>query len=137
MDKQEINNGLIERLEQLMEYKSLNQRSLSKEIGFSYSTLNKYCNKKSNTIDFELIYRLASNFSDIDTNWLIQGTGEMLLTSEQPTASNENDRLSKLIDTIAFQQDTINNLQRRIKELETINKRLETQVALYLGKQIV
>lgn len=46
MDKQEINNGLIERLEQLMEYKSLNQRSLSKEIGFSYSTLNKYCNKK-------------------------------------------------------------------------------------------
>lgn len=118
MDKQEINNGLIERLEQLMEYKSLNQRSLSKEIGFSYSTLNKYCNKKSNTIDFELIYRLASNFSDIDTNWLIQGTGEMLLTSEQPTDSNESDRLSKLIDTIAFQQDTINNLQRRIKELE-------------------
>lgn len=117
MDKQEINNGLIERLEQLMEYKSLNQRSLSKEIGFSYSTLNKYCNKKSNTIDFELIYRLASNFSDIDTNWLIQGTGEMLLTSEQPT-SNESDRLIKLIDTIAFQQDTINNLQRRIKELE-------------------
>lgn len=118
MDKQEINNGLIERLEQLMEYKSLNQRSLSKEIGFSYSTLNKYCNKKSNTIDFELIYRLVSHFSDIDTNWLIQGTGEMLLTSEQPTDSSENDRLSKLIDTIAFQQDTINNLQRRIKELE-------------------
>lgn len=118
MDKQEINNGLIERLEQLMEYKSLNQRSLSKEIGFSYSTLNKYCNKKSNTIDFELIYRLVSHFSDIDTNWLIQGTGEMLLTSEQPTDSSESDRLSKLIDTIAFQQDTINNLQRRIKELE-------------------
>ena len=137
MDKQEINNGLIERLEQLMEYKSLNQRSLSKEIGFSYSKLNKYCNKKSNTIDFELIYRLASHFSDIDTNWLIQGTGEMLLTSEQPTASNENDRLSKLIDTIAFQQDTINNLHGRIKELETTNKRLETQVALYIGKQIV
>lgn len=123
MDKQEINNGLIERLEQLMEYKSLNQRSLSKEIGFSYSTLNKYCNKKSNTIDFELIYRLVSHFSDIDTNWLIQGTGEMLLTSEQPTDSNESDRLSKLIDTIAFQQDTINNLQRRIKELETIEKK--------------
>lgn len=118
MDKQEINNGLIERLEQLMEYKSLNQRSLSKEIGFSYSTLNKYCNKKSNTIDFELIYRLVSHFSDIDTNWLIQGTGEMLLTSELPTDSSESDRLSKLIDTIAFQQDTINNLQRRIKELE-------------------
>lgn len=132
MDKQDINNAFIERLEQLMEYKSLNQRSLSKEIGFSYSTVNKYCNKKSNTIDFELIYRLISHYSDIDANWLIQGKGEMLQNNE-PT----EDRMNKLIDTITFQQDTIKNLQARINELETINKRLETQVALYLGKQIV
>lgn len=113
MDKQDINNAFIERLEQLMEYKSLNQRSLSKEIGFSYSTVNKYCNKKSNTIDFELIYRLISHYSDIDANWLIQGKGEMLQNNE-PT----EDRMNKLIDTITFQQDTIKNLQARIKELE-------------------
>ncbi len=59
----------------------------------------------------------------------------MLLTSEQPTEAE--DRTNKLIDTITFQQDTIKNLQARINELETTNKRLETQVALYLGKQIV
>lgn len=120
MDKQDINNALIERLEQLMEYKSLNQHSLSKEIGFSYSTVNKYCNKKSNTIDFELIYRLVSQYSDIDANWLIQGKGEMLQNNEP----SEN-RMNKLIDTITFQQDTIKNLQARIKELEAeliINK---------------
>ena len=132
MDKQDINNAFIERLEQLMEYKSLNQRSLSKEIGFSYSTVNKYCNKKSNTIDFELIYRLVSHYSDINANWLIQGKGEMLQNNEPA-----EDRMNKLIDTITFQQDTIKNLQARINELETTNKRLETQVALYPGKQIV
>lgn len=113
MDKQDINNAFIERLEQLMEYKSLNQRSLSKEIGFSYSTVNKYCNKKSNTIDFELIYRLVSHYSDINANWLIQGKGEMLQNNEPA-----EDRMNKLIDTITFQQDTIKNLQARIKELE-------------------
>lgn len=120
MDKQDINNAFIERLEQLMEYKSLNQHSLSKEIGFSYSTVNKYCNKKSNAIDFELIYRLVSQYSDIDANWLIQGKGEMLQNNEP----SEN-RMNKLIDTITFQQDTIKNLQARIKELEAeliINK---------------
>lgn len=120
MDKQDINNAFIERLEQLMEYKSLNQHSLSKEIGFSYSTVNKYCNKKSNTIDFELIYRLVSQYSDIDANWLIQGKGEILQNNEP----SEN-RMNKLIDTITFQQDTIKNLQARIKELEAeliINK---------------
>lgn len=113
MDKQDINNAFIERLEQLMEYKSLNQRSLSKEIGFSYSTVNKYCNKKSNTIDFELIYRLVSQYSDINANWLIQGKGEMLQNNEPA-----EDRMNKLIDTITFQQDTIKTLQARIKELE-------------------
>lgn len=120
MDKQDINNAFIERLEQLMEYKSLNQHSLSKEIGFSYSTVNKYCNKKSNTIDFELIYRLVSQYSDIDANWLIQGKGEMLQNNEP-----SEDRMNKQIDTITFQQDTIKNLQARIKELEAeliINK---------------
>lgn len=113
MDKQEINNAFIERLEQLMKYKSLNQRSLSKEIGFSYSTVNKYCNKKSNTIDFELIYRLISHYSDISANWIIQGKGEMLQNNEP-----EEDRMNKFIDTITFQQDTIKTLQARIKELE-------------------
>lgn len=113
MDKQDINNAFIERLEQLMEYKSLNQRSLSKEIGFSYSTVNKYCNKKSNTIDFELIYRLVSHYSDINANWLIQGKGEMLQNNEPA-----EDRMNKLIDTITFQQDTIKTMQARIKELE-------------------
>ncbi|WP_444339302.1 hypothetical protein [Phocaeicola plebeius] len=66
----------------------------------------------------ELINKTLSSFDNLSAEWLLRGNGEMLLTFEQPTASNENDRLSKLIDTIAFQQDTINNLQRRIKELE-------------------
>lgn len=61
----------------------------------------------------------------------------MLLTSEQPTASNENDRLSKLIDTIAFQQDTINNLQRRINELETTNKRLEVELTIFKNNKLI
>ena len=61
---------------------------------------------------------ILSTFPEISAEWLLRGKGEMLLTSEQPTVPNESDRLSKLIDTIAFQQDTINNLQRRIKELE-------------------
>ncbi|WP_455765946.1 XRE family transcriptional regulator [Phocaeicola plebeius] len=64
------------------------------------------------------VYTVLSCYPEISAEWLLRGKGEMLLTSEQPTASNESDRLSKLIDTIAFQQDTINNLQRRIKELE-------------------
>ena len=38
MNKNEINDAFIIRIEELMKYKSLNQRTLANEIGFSYST---------------------------------------------------------------------------------------------------
>lgn len=105
--KDEINNGFIDRIEQLMKYKSLTQRSLSMDIGFSYSTLNKYCNKKSNTIDFELVYRISSQYSDISTKWLIEGIGPML-TSDSNNESKNAERIERLVDTIATLQGTLN-----------------------------
>jgi transcriptional regulator with XRE-family HTH domain len=136
MNKEEINNEFIKRIELLMNYKSLNQRSLSKEIGFSYSTLNKYCNKKSNTIDFELIYRLASHFCDINIDWLICGKGEMLIAEEQPSEAG-NERLGKLIDTIALLQETVNNYKKRLGDLEARNKRLEAELAMFKNERLI
>lgn len=117
MDKEAINAGLIERIELIMKHKELNQRSLSKEIGFSYSTLNKYCNKKSNTIDFELIYRLASHFCDINTSWMVLGEGNMLLDSEN--VNQQIERMERLVDTITMLQGVINDKDTRIRDLET------------------
>ena len=127
---------MISRIKELIEHSGLSARAFALKCGIKDNTFSNQLNGVRD-VSLNTITSILLTFENISAEWLLRGKGEMLLTSEQPTASNENDRLSKLIDTIAFQQDTINNLQRRINELETINKRLETQVALYLGKQIV
>lgn len=127
---------MVERIKELIAYTGLSDRAFALKCGLKQNTFSRQLNGL-NEVSTQTALSILSTFPEISAEWLLRGTGEMLLTSEQPTASNESDRLSKLIDTIAFQQDTINNLQARINELETINKRLETQVALYLGKQIV
>lgn len=135
MEKDIINNGLIERIEQLMKYKSLNQRSLSLEIGFSYSTLNKYCNKKSNTIDFELIYRIISHFSDINPKWLIEGIEPMLLSEINNDIKN-TERLTRLVDTIATLQGTINEQMKSIQLLTDENKNLKGELAMLKNERL-
>lgn len=127
---------MISRIKELIEHSGLSARAFALKCGIKDNTFSNQLNGVRD-VSLNTITSILLTFENISAEWLMRGNGEMLLTSEQPTASNENDRLIKLIDTIAFQQDTINNLQRRINELETINKRLETQVALYLGKQIV
>ena len=125
----------LERLKLFISESGLTPRAFAIKIDFNYSTLNNYLTGRRATIDLDLIDKTVSSFENLSAEWLLRGKGEMLLASEQP--SDAEDRMNKLIDTITFQQDTIKNLQARINELETTNKRLETQVALYLGKQIV
>ncbi len=129
MEKNEINDAFIDRIEQLMSYKSLNQRSFAIEIGFSYSTLNKYCNKKSNTIDFELIYRISSQYSDISTKWLVEGEGPMLL-SDNSTNADSSERMLRLVDTIATLQGTINEQMKTIQLLTEDLKRTKGELAM-------
>lgn len=129
MEKDEINNGFLSRLEQLMDYKSLTQRSLSLEIGFSYSTLNKYCNKKSNTIDFELIYRISSQYCDINSKWLVEGVGPMLLADVNNDAKNA-ERISGLVDTITTLQKTINEQTKTIQLLSDENMKVKGELTM-------
>lgn len=108
---------MVERIKELIAYTGLSDRAFALKCGLKQNTFSRQLNGL-NEVSIQTSLSILSTFPEISAEWLLRGTGEMLLTSEQPTASNESDRLSKLIDTIAFQQDTINNLQRRIKELE-------------------
>ena len=83
--------------------------------GIAQNTLSRQLNG-ARELSLTTVYTVLSCHPEISAEWLMRGNGEMLLTSEQPT--DTEDRLNKLVDTITFQQDTIKNLQARIKELE-------------------
>ena len=127
---------MIERIKKIINHYGLSDRAFAIKCGIKQNTFSNQINGVRE-ISLQTINSILITFENISAEWLLRGNGEMLLTSEQPTASNENDRLSKLIDTIAFQQDTINNLQRRIKELETINKRLEVELTIFKNNKLI
>lgn len=107
---------VLERLKSFISESGMTPRAFAIKIDFNYSTLNNYLTGRRTTIDLDLINRTISSFENLSAEWLMRGKGEMLLVSEQPT--DTEDRLNKLVDTITFQQDTIKNLQTKIKELE-------------------
>lgn len=127
---------MIERIKKIINHYGLSDRAFAIKCGIKQNTFSNQINGVRE-ISLQTINSILITFENISAEWLLRGNGEMLLTSEQPTASNENDRLSKLIDTIAFQQDTINNLQRKIKELETINKRLEVELTIFKNNKLI
>lgn len=127
---------MISRIKELIEYSGLSTRAFALKCGIKDNTFSNQLNGVRD-VSLNTITSILLTFENISAEWLLRGNGEMLLTSEQPTASNENDRLSKLIDTIAFQQDTINNLQRRINELETTNKRLEVELTIFKNNKLI
>lgn len=127
---------MIERIKKIINHYGLSDRAFAIKCGIKQNTFSNQINGVRE-ISLQTINSILITFENISAEWLLRGNGEMLLTSEQPTASNENDRLSKLIDTIAFQQDTINNLQRRINELETTNKRLEVELTIFKNNKLI
>ena len=127
---------MIERLKSIISQMGLSDRAFALKCGIAQNTLSRQLSG-AREVSLTTISAVLENNPEISAEWLLRGNGEMLLTSEQPTDSSESDRLSKLIDTIAFQQDTINNLQRRINELETTNKRLEVELTIFKNNKLI
>lgn len=73
----DISKQLKERVSQVFKYKKLNVNSASRILGIPQRTLNRQVNEEGK-VGMELIYAIMNNFSDISSEWLISGEGEML-----------------------------------------------------------
>ena len=110
---------MVDRIKELIAYTGLSDRAFAIKCGLKQNTFSRQLNGL-NEVSTQTALSILSTYPEISAEWLLRGKGEMLLASEPA-----EDRMNKLIDTITFQQDTIKNLQARIKELEAeliINK---------------
>ena len=64
-------------------------------------------------VSLETILAISEVFPEIDANWLLRGNGTMLSDN-----SAQEKRMDNLIDVISMQQETIRNLQEKIKQLQ-------------------
>lgn len=110
-----MEESICSRIREIINYYNISDRQFAIKIGVTQSVIGSMFQKQTEP-SAKVLKLILSSDERISAEWLMRGNGEMLLTSEQPT--DTEDRLNKLVDTITFQQDTIKNLQARIKELE-------------------
>ena len=101
-----------ERVKTVIEYSGLSDSAFAKKIGMLQITLWRQVNNERK-VSLETIMAIAAAFPEIDCNWLLRGTGTMLMDN---TAHEK--KINNLIDVIAMQQETINNLQEKIKQFQ-------------------
>lgn len=111
---------IVERIEALKKSYGFNTRSLATKCGLNQPTLDRML-KGINAMNLNCVLSILENFPDISAEWLLRGDGEMLKSNNKA-----NERVEKLVDTIATLQDALNEknktvdiLTKRIKELES------------------
>lgn len=102
-----------EKIKAIIAYSGLNDAAFSKKIGVQPMTLWRQLNGQRK-VSLETVLSIINEFPEIDCNWLLRGTGTMLMDN---TAQEK--KIGNLIDVIAMQQETINNLKEKIKTLQT------------------
>ncbi len=101
-----------DRVKAIIAYSGLNDTAFAKRIGVQQITLWRQINDQRK-VSLETIMAISDAFPEIDANWLLRGNGTMLSDN-----SAQVKRLDNLIDVIAMQQETIKNLQEKIKQLQ-------------------
>ena len=101
-----------ERLKAVIAYSGLKDAAFAKRIGMQQITLWRQLNDQRK-VSLETILAVADEFPEIDANWLLRGSGSMLANNDA-----QEKRIDNLIDVISMQQDTIKNIQEKIKSLQ-------------------
>lgn len=127
---------MISRIKEIIEYSGLSNRAFALKCGIKDNTFSNQLNGVRD-VSLNTIISILLTFENISAEWLIRGEGEMIKNGKQQNNGTEQEKIINLIDTIAFQQSTIKNYQKKINELETENKRLEAQLTLYVNRQII
>ncbi len=106
---------MINRIKAVVAWSNLTETQFAKKIGVTQSSLNRTL-RGATEIPFKVVSSILANFDEVSAEWLMRGRGEMI---ESDIMSDYNKKLDNLIDVIAMQQETIKNLQEKIKQLKT------------------
>ena len=104
---------IAERLLAVIEYSGLSQTAFAKKVGSTQANLWRQLNGQK--VNVATLMAVAQQFPEVDCNWLLRGEGSML-KGEIDTAQER--RIDSLLDVVATQQETIKNLQEKIKQLQ-------------------
>ena len=89
---------MIERINQIMEREGLNSSKFAEEIGIQRSAMSHILNGRNN-VSLDVLMKILWRFTDVNTDWLLFGKGEMvrnvspgISVNPQNTPINPSDR---------------------------------------------
>ena len=119
---------MISRIKEIIAYSGLSDRAFAIKCGVAQNTLNRQLNGVRE-LSLVTVNAILGTFEDISTEWLLRGKGEMLI-SEAIKKDESTERITRLVDTIATLQGTINEQMRTNQLLTDENKKLKGELAL-------
>lgn len=113
---------MISRIKEIITYSGLSDRAFALRCGLAQNTLNRQLNGVRE-LSLSTVNAILNTFADISSEWLLRGKGQMLLSEVNNDAQNI-ERVTRLADTIANLQGTINEQMKTIQLLTEDNKKL-------------
>ena len=105
---------MVNRIKKVIEKSGKSDSSFAKLIGLQQMTLWRQLNGERK-LSLETVTAVLSVFPEISAEWLLRGEGSMLIGDDNAA---QDKRIEKLVDVIAMQQEVIQNLQEKIKQLQ-------------------
>ena len=119
---------MISRIKEVIAYYKLTDRAFAIKCGIKQNTLSRQLNGVSE-ISVPTINAILDNYNDISAEWLLRGKGEMLISANQSKDEN-TERISRLVDTIATLQGTINEQLKTIQVYEDKVRKLNGELTM-------
>ena len=112
-------SDIIERIKQIIRYKEVSERQFCKEIGVANGFLSKV-----KDVGCSKLNKILYTYPEIDENWLLTGTGEMLKNAEEHTSDINNNDMEEAYKA------AIRSMAKELKELERENAELRARLGV-------
>lgn len=119
---------MISRIKEIIAYSGLSDRAFAIKCGVAQNTLNRQLNGVRE-LSLVTVNAILGTFEDISTEWLLRGKGEMLI-SEAIKKDESTERITRLVDTIATLQGTLNEYMRTNQLLTEELKKAKGELAM-------
>ncbi len=127
----------IDRLDNYMKHKGLNDNILTEKCGLSIGLLGKN-RRPGNDLSLKTIEKILHFYPDLNKRYLVDGEGEMIKMAETDHPTMANDAKTPYVslqkNELSLQElfDTIASHARTIENLSGVNKQLVEQLRKYI-----
>ncbi|MFS2921488.1 XRE family transcriptional regulator [Bacteroides sp. 90-K9/2] len=125
---------MIDRIKEVIAYSGLSDRAFALKCGIKQNTLSRQLGGVSE-VSTSTINAILDNYQEISAEWLLRGTGSMLIQKEETEPGM--DKLKSIVYTIANLQDEINEKTMLTQRLLEENQKLKGELAMLKNERNV